>query len=445
MMIGLSSQSAQRNLHTELQSFASSYRRIKWFREIVRSPYVPISSIITVTAGLILLIEFFISGQTDSTTLIQLILLFSFAIMNLVLFIGELYILKTRRIRRLLSNVRPFLHSPCPWSAQSYPKTQISTLRGHLTVPAYRDGVLVNLPTSLLVHGDVIELHSDIPSPAKVALLPSNDDKEKKKDSFQTTLELGDIPPSELYAVMRDSDTLQFAPNVTPPKFVVTETPIISLLESSVTKLRSKTVLTKERNRIVVAMEILVGAVFLISLLYNVVRYYSLPSDFDNSWPELLLKQPVHTVLPIMLVPLPLIWTIVNLYGTASLTLLIENEARFSLFKKRTIGNALRNLWYTLSRMYSVLCRSSIYPNYRAFHILGDLTSVCAVDKEYLLTGGFPTPEKAFFLRAEDLAEENFEAQSSDDHSNKERVRLLTESTEEFSEVSTSLLRVFLC
>lgn len=442
-MIGLSSQTAQRNLHTELQHFASCCRRINWFSEIIHSPYVPISSVTVLIAGLIVFIEFFISGQTDVTILLQSIVLFTFAILNLVLFVWELYILKTRRIRRLLSSVKPLLRSPCPWSARSYPKTPISTLRGQFTVPAYRDGVLVNLPTSLLVQGDVIELQRDVPSPAKVSLLPSNNDNIiKKSGSIHTILELGDIPPLELYTETQatvDSDALQFAPNTIPPKFVVTETPIISLLESSVTKRRPKTVLTKERNRIVAAMEILVGIVFFISLLYNFVRYYSLPSDFDNSWPKLFLRQPVYTVLPILLVPLPLVWTIVNLYGTASLTLLIDNETRFSSFQKRTIRNSLKNLWSTLSRMCDLIWNSSIYPNYRAFHILGSLTSVCAVDKEYLLTGGFPTPEKAFFLRTEDLAGSNYEPMSSnDDHGRERRVRVLTESTEEQLEVSST-------
>ena len=403
-------------------------------------PYIPISSVTVLIAGVILFVEFFVSGQTDATVLLQSIVLFMFTILNLVLFVWELYALKTRRIRRLLSNVKPLLRSPCPWSSHSYPKTPISTLRGQFTVPAYRDGVLVSLPTSLLVQGDVIELHCDIPSPAKVSLLPSNDDKIKKRDSFQTTLDLGDTPPSELYTQTQstgDSNAIQFAPSTIPPKFVVTETPIISLLEASVTKRRPKTVLTKERNRIVAAMEILVGIVFFISLIYNFVRYYSLPSDFDSSWPELLLKQPVYTVLPIILVPLPLVWTVVNFYGTASLTLLIENESRFSSFQKRIIVNRLKNLCSTLSRMCVLLWSSSTHPNYRAFHILGSLTSVCAVDKEYLLTGGFPTPEKAFFLRTEDLAGSNYEVMSSDDdHGRERRVRVLTESTEELSEVS---------
>lgn len=404
-MVGLSSQNAQYNLHLELQNFATSCRKINWFSEFLHSPYVPISSASTCVAGLILLADF-AAELKHVTTLLQSIVLFTFTLLNLLLFVWEIYILKTRRIRWLLSQVKPFIISPCPWGVSSYPKMPISTLRGHFTVQTFRDGVLVNLPTSLLVQGDVIELRNDTPSPAKVTLLPSSDDNSVSMDTSQTTVRLGDTPPSRLYPRPQshgDMDTFQFAQNVALPQFVVTETPIISLLKCNVIKQRPKTVLTRERNRLLIVMDTLVGVVFVVSLAYNFIRYFSLTSDFDDSWRELLLRQPVYTALPIMLVPLPLLWGVFNMYGTALLTLLVEDEGRFSSFRKRSWKENLKNLGCLVYRMCSLPWNSSTHPNYRAFHILGSLTSVCAIDKEYLLTTGYPTPEKTFFLRTEDI------------------------------------------
>ena len=400
--VGLSSQEAQQQLLTELQRFAAVCCRVNWPKEILYLPYTPLSCVLTTITGALLLADYLVSGGTDATLLLQAIVLFLFVVVNFILFVWEIFVLKTRRMRRLLSHIRPLSRAACPWTARSYPKSPISTKRGHFTVLAYRDRSCVNLPTSLLVKGDIIELHPDVPSPAKVALFEND-------KSTEPTLDLGQLPPPSVYSsknkLVASANTISFIPSGTPPKWVVLETPIVSLLDTSVTKHRSKTVLTKERNRIVGGMEILVVIIYLISLLYNIIRFYSLPSDFSNSWPELFLRQPVYTVLPIILVPLPLVWTVVNLYGTATVTLLIENEDTFSSFTKRSFRDSLKRLLILLSRMCKLLWNHATYPNYRAFHILGSLTSVCAVDKEYLLTGGFPTPEKVFILRTEEVGD----------------------------------------
>ena len=46
--------------------------------------------------------------------------------------------------------------------------------------------------------------------------------------------------------------------------------------------------------------------------------------------------------------------------------------------------------------------RPSLYPPHTIFHTLGCLTSFCSVDKEHILTGAHPTPEKVFFLRSKE-------------------------------------------
>ncbi len=411
-VLGLSSHQAQEKLLTQLHEYALSCCRVDWLHEVKNSPYSLVSSLIIIITSILLFIEFFVSNQKDATVLIQVLILLLFVIANVVLFVWEVYVLKTRRIRRLLSHIQPLLRTNCPWSARSYPKSPIYTLRGHLTVLAYRDQSWVNLPTSLLVEGDVIKLSPDIPSPAKVSLL------DKPASYKELTLEIGQCPPSDVFMAVSHGDEVSFIPNSPPPNWSVVETPIIALLTCNIAKHRSKTVLTKERNRIVAVMQVLTLILFFVSLLFNVIRYYSLMSDFQDSWPELLLLQPVYTVLPIMLVPLPIVWTVVNLYGTATVTLFIENEPTLSSTHCLV---RLKKLFIILSRMCKLLLNHATYPNYRAFHILGSLTSVCAVDKEYLLSGGFPTPEKVFVLRTEELEEtERAELEKTEAHSTEE-------------------------
>ena len=192
MPIGLSSQEAQQKLQNELQDFTKRKSKVNWLREVKRSPYILISSLQTAVGGL-LLIAFFIGLNIAP---LQGAVLLVVAFLNFSIFCREVHVVKTRRANNLLSKIKPYFNQPCPWTPQSYPKSSISTERGLLTIPTYRDDSLVNLPTSLLVKGDVIQLNEGVPSPANVTLLSL----EHTKLFSEVAVKLGEVPPADLYS-----------------------------------------------------------------------------------------------------------------------------------------------------------------------------------------------------------------------------------------------------
>ena len=393
MSIGLSSQEAQQKLQNELQDFTKRKSKVNWFREVKRSPYILISSLQTAVGGL-LLIAFFIGMKIAP---LQGVVLLIVAFLNFAIFCREVHIIKTRRVNNLLSKIKPYFNQPCPWTAQSYPKSSISTERGLLTIPTYRDNSLVNLPTSLLVEGDVIQLSEGVSSPANVTLFNS----EHTKAASEVNVKLGEVPPADLYSTSGVSslskESISFIPEAESQRFEVIDTPIITLLNTIIDRGRPRTYLTKEKNFALRVFEVAVVVLYLMTLVWNIIRGFALPDDFINSLPELLLGQPVYSILPLLLLPLSTLWTIVNLYGTTRIIFLVGREK----FNKKS--GHLRNLYATIRQMLILFFSPASHPNYRCFHILGSLTSMCAMDKEYVLTSGCPLPEKVFFFRTEDI------------------------------------------
>ena len=374
---------------------------MNWLRELASPPFHSFISVFVAVASLILVVDYAV-GRREGAVAFQAAILLVLAILNILLFLWEVYLLKTRRIRHLLANLEPLINVPCPWTPDSYPPTSIMTLRGHFTVPTLRDGVLVNLPTSLLVKGDIIQLYHGMPTPANVALLDSSNTE------TNILFAAGDTLPSELFKIddeVMSHREIRFVKESKALRFVITETPILSILETTVIKKRPKSLLTKEKDFVLIVSTVLVGIVFLLTLFIDVIKYVALSDDFSGSGAELLLSLPTYSVLPLLHLPLPIVWTILNLYGTARIMQLVEHGPL--VFQGGTVMKKLRNTYETFKQMLKLLFQSSKYPNYRIFHILGNLTSCCAVDKEYILTSGSPTPEKVFFLRCTKATEES--------------------------------------
>lgn len=397
---GLSSHEAQQRLLEELTTLISKNSTVNWTREIRRTPFSVICSTLIGIAGLFLVLHFAVAASDRSASILfQGLFLIFMAAFNMCLFGWEVYILRTQKIRHLLVRLGPLFDSPCPWSSSDYPKSSVSTLRGELTVPAYRDNALVNVPISLLVRGDVIELDSGVPCPANSQLLESG-------YGF-VHFPVDEVLPDHLYRAPHPEgvdDAISFLPETKPVRLVVEDTPILALLKSSMQRVSASSFLTKETNFGFSMIHVVVLAVvYVTSLTMNLVRYFALPEDFEGSWPDLILGNPAYTCLPILFLQFPFVWSFTNLYGTARISQLVDNGPHY--FQSRGIER-VKVFFGTLLSMAKLVLSFSHYPDYRVFHVLGTLTSVCAVDKEYLLTSGFPSPERVLFLRTEEVADE---------------------------------------
>ena len=394
---GLRSQEAQEKLQRQLEHLCHRLGRVDWRKELRQPPYTPLVCLGVALAGLLLVLDFSLAPEQNGSILFQATILLALSAFNCALYCWEVYIIKTRRIRRLMSKVKPFLDSVCPWSARSYPSRSIDTLRGHFTVHAHRDSQLVNLPCSLIVQGDLIELYKDIPSPANATLLDS------KGLATEIHVERGALPPPGLFEEQDGrGEGVRQVDEEKRVRFVVTQTPIIAKFRETLQKKRATSVLTRQKTYALLANNVLVLVALGVSLLWNVIRLAVLPDDVSH-WTEMLLRLQVYTVLPLLQLILPVTWAFMNLYGTARIVLIMEKEpvepASTGFARSgNAVLNRLRGMGEVLRKMVDLLVHPSMYPNYRVFHILGSLTSLCSIDKEYVLTDSAPVPEKVFFL-----------------------------------------------
>ena len=424
---GLTSQEAQERLHSQLELVCHNLLKVDWLRELRQPPFTPLVYLATALAGLLLVLDYSLSPDPNGATLFQAIVLLLFSVLNAGLFCWEVYIIKTRSIRRLLSKVKPFLESTCPWTPLSYPSRSINTLRGHFTVLACRDGAAVNLPISLVVQGDVIELYKDIPSPASATLLGSG------SVATSTHVEMGEFLPSELFQREERRKNISLVGEEKRLKFVVTQTPVIGVFLNTIRKKRPTSVLTREKNHILAGTNIFIIVALGISFVFNLIRFTALPNDV-GPWTEMLLRLQVYTVLPLLQLPLPLVWATMNLYGTARVVLLAEEGPNFA--KRGNFRRQLKVAWDVFKQMVHLVFSPSMYPNYRVFHILGSLTSLCSVDKEFVLTDGAPVPEKVFFLSRRRSPEEDdpLRSMGGGGVEKQKRVEIIEESEAEFQE-----------
>ena len=407
--LGLTSQEAQKRLFEELTRLINRRIKICWLQEAKKNLRGILSSVLIGAAGLLLVVQFAVSpeGRSIGLVLFQAIFLLFLAPFNLSLLGWEVYMHRTQKVRQLLGRLRPAFANPHPWTSSDYPRSSISTLRGPLTIPTFRDGILVNVPISLLVQGDVIELEPGIPSPANAVMLWSD------PGNMINHIEVGEVLPEHVFKSMdigEKGGSFRFLAEVNPMRLEVKETPILAYLESAMQKEDPPSFVSRDVNLLMFIATVIFTLIYLTALLLNILRYSVLKEDFDNSWPEMFFRLPVYTSVPLLLIQFPLVWSLTNLYGTARIVLLVEEGPlcfHYGDWKKKT-----KTFFRILSVMGEMVCCHTHHPEYRMFHILGTLTSVCAVDKEYVLSSGFPSPEKIFFLRTEDLSEEDMQQTS---------------------------------
>lgn len=231
----------------------------------------------------------------------------------------------------------------------------------------YRDGQLVNLPTALLVTGDVILLNPGRTVPAKCRRI----DKVVKRQKKLSDYNLSDSKPEEheqhelsnLYTYRFDDTTAKdstflrgetFAPKVDnapesftlprlrkavkPCKFLILETPYITDLKAtlSVHALRiTPTAFEKELRLIFVRYleHMLVPLIFTSVLLFSIIHYCYVEitgknTDTGAATIVLIVLRPVMAIIPLLPLALPVLWLILNVYG------IIRLDSNYETFSK---------------------------------------------------------------------------------------------------------------
>ncbi|GCC31474.1 hypothetical protein chiPu_0009932 [Chiloscyllium punctatum] len=219
----------------------------------------------------------------------------------------------------------------------------------------YRDGQLVNLPTSLLVEGDIIALRPGQKAPTSLRGI---------EDEEHVILDRDDIfcqfssPPSPVQNKRSHTHSL-----LKPHPFKVTKTPMVENIQRCLElgQQRPVTVLNNERFT-----------------AQRLLQKYIAPMVLVNG------------VLPLLPLSFPIIWFLVNIYGEAQMVALLQKPT--ANFKENWI-ETWRMFWATIRGRAPALCQTS-----SLLHNLGSITVLCCVDKQGILSWPSSCPDKVFFF-----------------------------------------------
>ncbi|XP_061564599.1 transmembrane protein 94 isoform X2 [Cololabis saira] len=310
------------------------------------------------------------------------------------------------RLRGIITQLSDYL-SGCvdevPWPPSLYPDLYTPVSPSWALHWTYRDGLLVNLPVSLLVEGDIIALR-----PGQEAFVSLRGIKSDE----HIVLEPGDLfppfspPPSPRANEKRSPQSPQQH-----RLFRVVRTPVLEPVRNSLDLALSRpvTVLDNERFHVQslitkMVCPVVVGAF----LLVNTVRFCC---DAPGLTPAVFhfFQLQVMGVLPILPLLFPVMWVLVNAFGEARVLAEFSRASPAGLlakFSEDTLSSytevvssqdMLRCVWRHLVGILKgespTLCYTS-----SLLHTLGSVTVLCCVDKQGILSWPNPSPETVLFF-----------------------------------------------
>ena len=314
-----------------------------------------------------------------------------------------------------------------------------------------RDGKTVNLPTVLLVKGDVIKLPPGNPAPGSCENIDQFGLLEATKLPKSVQLNQGDlfipvIEPATSSSQETFSSQARFRKTVTPVKFVMKETIYLKdlkvCLRMSTTRPRS--LYDKERHGILCHyIEWIITPLASVLLLIVCYIRYSHFRDSSVSWTELnrTLHRMSLVIFPLVPFSLPISWMILNALGvsrilhlcpsssnetskaiqsvdailpTARLRAKVDGSKNMTFFDDvdteigSDVNEAMIPDTFTDTRSWKQVVKSVIqllknkegylWRSGNVVQALGSMTALCCVDKKGILSWPNPTADKVFFL-----------------------------------------------
>ncbi|XP_059152862.1 transmembrane protein 94-like [Physella acuta] len=443
-MSGLSSSEAVQKLCNEITSIVDEHEQIlqkTCFKRFVSqmlcrsSRYTPISffSVLGMAVALLVAasmeeVDKFSSGSRAWLVVEAVLLILSIAFNCLLICLRiKRNTAKDIGLKKAFIKILQDAVTNSTWSSENYP---------HLHTPmspcislqwCMRDKMLVNLPHTLLVAGDVIMLRPGHPAPEHCQAVEGD-----------MVLKSGEIYFSEMH--QESGEGPQPRKPLVPKKFVLKETPIIKNIKSMFEENPSKPLSFLENERYTVCNVWLeqrfLPVTFLLFLAINVSRYLYLEKG-GGHWTELILVLQVHGALPLVPVLLPFLWTVVNIFGQAHIFAAYDIFRSLKDFKDSTesLGSCsnisvkdadISISWpETLSRFWDMFWakRPIICPDFEMLHALGSVTALCCVDKKGILSWPNPSAEKVFFFSS--ASKQEFHEDDEDDKNDKDEKKVI--------------------
>eukprot|EP00057_Strongylocentrotus_purpuratus_P026095 XP_011680569.1 PREDICTED: uncharacterized protein KIAA0195 isoform X1 [Strongylocentrotus purpuratus] len=354
----------------------------------------------------------------DPSLLVESAVLFMFLLFNVYLSGWDCRLQHREMVDRtkdLIKHLEGMVSQEVTWTPDDYvplfsPHTNSIMLQWTL-----RDGQLVNLPWTLLVTDDIILMRPGKIAPTNIRILSEESDLELHAGEAYNPI----IPEPKSEPTARHP--------LQPAKFQVMDTPYIPHLRTCLKGAQKKPLSSFDNKRIICTAMFerwLTPAALIISFVINVIRYLVVESDMGH-WAQVFVAIPVHTVLPLLPLCLPLIWISLNHFGSARIVTLFhkskhlklpESDREFQDSEEDTQIVDERLPWLPVWQRSksSFFGTSSHLPRTgNLLQGLGSVTSLCCVDKRGILSTPDPTPEKVFFMSS--LSDDDSDSLCSED------------------------------
>ncbi len=291
----------------------------------------------------------------------------------------------------------------------------------------YRDGKVINLPTPLLVEGDVIKMCPGNPAPG----LCENIEPVGHEAAGSVTLEAGELFIPTVDQAPSDFTGARLRKTVSPTKFIMKESPFLKGgLKESLQKSwkRPRSLFDKERHEIVrdYIERILIPTAVILLLVSSFSRF-SLGSDNNNlSWSEMnhIFHRLALIVFPLVPFALPISWIILSALGVSKVIDLCPKrdekmtlaDASIGRVNKQSGKNFLDDIdtdvasdineilpemqhrfWIdTVSSIRDLITGRNgvLWRSTNLAHAIGSITALCCVDKKGILSWPNPTADK---------------------------------------------------
>lgn len=394
---------------------------------------------------------FFVSSYCetkDISHLIQLILVLTVLVFNVALIGYDIrkYHMELHHKARVLANrIREMLllssSTTCftdhqAWtSGRFFPNLYLPHSPCISLQPVFRDGIVVNLPTVLLVAGDVIKLSPAAPAPAKCKKYATSeketDDGKQDEDDEEI------LSANELFMPVMDAPGAEFTGarlrrSVQPENFLMLETPYLSNLRNCFHKSwnRPRSSFDKERHDIVANYIecIFIPLSVILLLIVSGTHYSHFAEDGSLGVDEVnsIFLRLTLVIFPIVPFALPVSWVILNAFGNSRLRNLcphrdersnlmdagigrLERQGRDMDDIDTEMGSDINDIVINYSSkswkeeaadVIRLLVNrdGELWRSANLLQALGSLTALCCIDKKGILSWPNPTADKVFFL-----------------------------------------------
>lgn len=329
-----------------------------------------------------------------------------------------------RKTREILDDIELAITLSKDWNESNYP---------HLVCPmspcislcwTYRDHEIKNLPTGLLVEGDIIVLRLGQIAPGNCHEINSP----KPRNFIQGETYGYDTQHSE---APNKPMAIQPLPDLL---CVIEHTPFIDNLRHSLSKFLNRPQTSHNHQRHVLINTYLQKYVFGIVLVIVIVTI--ILRSFDSyfirgkqrhkkweDWAKACILNCVSSLISLLPLIFPLLWINLHHWGSARLNTLLAIPQP-QVHKENT--KASPEMDTPTSVDLPIIPRQKVFSNYmkilmgscdllsrstNIIQVLGSVSAFCCVDKKGILSWPNPTPEKVFFLR--DKTEETAQSESS--------------------------------